>query len=250
MIKAIVIDDQKHSRDILENMLQQHFKNVELVAVCKNAEEGKAAIENMQPDLVLTDIELEKKAVFDMLQQLNNINFEIIFITAYEQYAIQAIKFSALDYLLKPFGPDDLSAAIKRYEQKKDKRQSTEQLNTLFYNLKHIQMDAKKIALPTPNGLTIVSLKDIIRCEAGVNYTNFFFTTKNKLLVAKTLKEFEELLNNYDFIRVHNSHLINLHHVKDYTRRGEGGIVTMTDGMELDVSRRKKEEFMKRLAEL
>src|SRR6476620_2750145 len=97
MIKAIVIDDQKHSRDILENMLQQHFKNVELVAVCKNADEGKAAIENMQPDLVLTDIELEKKAVFDMLQQLNNINFEIIFTTAYEQYAIQAIKFSALD---------------------------------------------------------------------------------------------------------------------------------------------------------
>ena len=111
-------------------------------------------------------------------------------------------------------------------------------------------MDAKKIALPTPNGLTIVALKDIIRCEAGVNYTNFFFTTKNKLLVAKTLKEFEELLNDYDFIRVHNSHLINLHHVKNYSRRGEGGTVTMTDGMELDVSRRKKEEFMKRLAEL
>jgi two-component system LytT family response regulator len=250
MIKVIIIEDQKHSRDILENMLREHFKNTEILAVCKNAEEGKTAIENLQPDLVLTDIELEKKAVFDMLQELNDINFEIIFITAHEQYAIQAIKFSALDYLLKPFTVDDLSEAIKRYEQKKDKRQSSNQLNTLFYNLKNIQKDAKKIALPTANGLTIVPLKEIIRCEAGINYTNFYFTAKNKLLVAKTLKEFEELLNDYDFIRVHNSHLINLHHVKNYTRRGEGGTVTMTDGMEVDVSRRKKEEFMNRLAGL
>lgn len=250
MIRVIIIEDQKHSRDILENMLQEHFKNIEILASCKNAEDGNTAIENLQPDLVLTDIELEKKAVFDMLQKLSNINFEIIFITAHEQYAIQAIKFSALDYLLKPFTLDDLSKAIERYEQKKDKQQSSGQLSTLFHNLKHIQKDAKKIALPTANGLTIVSLKDIIRCEAGVNYTNFFFTTKNKLLVAKTLKEFEELLDDYDFIRVHNSHLINLHHVKNYTRRGEGGTVTMTDGMEVDVSRRKKEEFMKRLAEL
>ena len=132
MIKLVIIEDQKHSRDILENMLQLHFKNVEILAVCKNAEEGKAALENMQPDLVLTDIKLGKIEVFDMLQQVNSINFEIIFITAYEQYAIQAIKFSALDYLLKPFTLDDLSLAIDRYEKKKDKQQSTEQLSTLF----------------------------------------------------------------------------------------------------------------------
>jgi two-component system LytT family response regulator len=249
MIKVIIIEDEKHSRDILDNMLQQHFKNVEVIAVCENAEEGKTAIENLNPDLVLTDIELEKKSVFEMLQELSSINFEIIFTTAHEQYAIQAIKFSALDYLLKPFSLEDLSAAIKRYEQKKDKQQSAGQFNALFHNLKHIQKDAKKIALPTTNGLTIVPLKDVIRCEADVNYTNFFLTTKNKMVVSKTLKEFEELLNDYDFIRVHHSHLINLHHVKNYTR-GEGGIVTMTDGAQVDVSRRKKEEFMKRLAAL
>jgi len=118
MIKVIVIEDERHSRDILENMLQQHFKNIEVIAVCKNSEEGKTAIESLSPDLVLTDIELEKKPVFEMLQQLSSINFEIIFTTAHEQYAIQAIKFSALDYLLKPFSLEDLSAAIKRYEQK------------------------------------------------------------------------------------------------------------------------------------
>jgi two-component system, LytTR family, response regulator len=249
MIKTIIIEDEAHSRDILSNMLQQHFKNVEVLAVCKNTEEGKIAIESLHPDLVLTDIELEKNAAFDMLQELSKIDFEVIFTTAHERYALQAIKFSALDYLLKPFSLEDLSTAIKRYEEKKDKQQSAGQFNTLFYNLKHIQKDAKKIALPTSNGLTIVPVKEIIRCEAEVNYTNFFLVSKNKMLVSKTLKEFEELLNDYDFIRVHHSHLINLHHVKNYTR-GEGGTVTMTDGTAVDVSRRKKEEFLKRLAAL
>src|SRR4051794_26925694 len=195
MIKAVIIEDEENSRIVLSDMLNQHFKNIEVMAVCKNAEEGKITIENLQPNLVLTDIELEKKAVFDMLQQLSSIDFEVIFITAHEQYAIQAIKFSALDYLLKPFSLEDLSAALKRYEQKKNKEQSARQFNTLFHNLKYIQKDAKKIALPTTNGLTIVSLKEITRCEADINYTNFFLTTKKKMVVAKTLKEFEELLN-------------------------------------------------------
>jgi two-component system LytT family response regulator len=149
MIKTIIIEDEAHSRDILSNMLQQHFKNVEVLAVCKNTEEGKIAIESLHPDLVLTDIELEKNAAFDMLQELSKIDFEVIFTTAHERYALQAIKFSALDYLLKPFSLEDLSTAIKRYEEKKDKQQSAGQFNTLFYNLKHIQKDAKKIALPT-----------------------------------------------------------------------------------------------------
>lgn len=249
MIKVIIIEDEKQSRDILISMLQKYFRNIEILAVCKNADEGKTAIESLSPDLVLTDIELEEKTAFDMLQQLNNIDFEVIFITAYEQYALQAIKFSALDYLLKPFSTEDLSSAINRYEQKKDRQQSAGQFNTLFHNLKHIQKNAKKIALPTSNGLTIVLLKDIIRCEAGINYTIFFLATKDKIVVAKTLREFDELLNDYDFIRVHNSHLINLHHIKNYTR-GEGGTVMMTDGTEVDVSRRKKEEFLKRLASL
>lgn len=238
-----------HSRDLLEKMLQRHFQYIEVLAVCKNATEGKAAIEELHPDLVLTDIELEGQPVFEMLQQLGDLNFEIIFTTAHEQYAVQAIKFSALDYLLKPFSPADLSAAINRYEQKIDKRQSAAQFATLFYNLKNMQKDAKKIALPTTNGLTILPVKDIVRCEAEVNYTNFYLVSKNKILVSKTLKEFEELLNDYGFIRIHNSHLINLHHIKNYTR-GEGGTVTMADGTQVDVSRRKKEEFLKRLAAL
>ena len=249
MIRAIIIEDEENSRIVLNEMLQTHFKNVEIIATCTNNEEAKSAIENLSPDLVFSDVELGNETVFDMLQQLNNIDFEIIFTTGYDKYAIQAIKFSALDYLLKPFSKEDLDVAINHYQQKQNKKQSSQQFDALFHNLKHFQNDQKKITLPTSNGLNVYSVKDIIRCQAEVNYTNFFLTSKNKMLVTKTLKEYEELLNDYDFIRVHNSHLINLHHVKNYSR-GEGGTVTMSDGTTVDVSRRKKEEFLKRLEAL
>lgn len=249
MIKTIIIEDEENSRTVLYNMLTQHFKNVEILAVCKNIEEGKNAIEQLDPELVLCDIELDGDSAFNMLRQLNTINFEVIFTTAFEKYAIQAIKFSALDYLLKPFSKEDLVKALNHYQQKQNRQQSAQQFDALFHNLKHFQSDAKKIALPASNGLMIVPVKEITRCQAEVNYTYFFLINKNKMLVTKTLKEYEELLNDYDFIRVHNSHLINLHHVKSYSR-GDGGTVTMSDGAVIDVSRRKKEEFLKRLETL
>jgi len=249
MIKTVIIEDEENSRIILNDMLNQHFKNVEVLASCKNIEEGRAAIEQLHPELVISDIELDGNSVFEMLQQLHEINFEIIFTTAFEKYAIQAIKFSALDYLLKPFSKEELSEALNHYHQKQNKQHSSQQFDALFHNLKHFQSDLKKIALPTSNGLTIIPVKDIIRCEAEVNYTQFFLVQKNKMLVTKTLNEYDELLNDYDFIRVHNSHLINLHQVKNDSR-GEGGTVIMSDGSSVDVSRRKKEEFLKRLEAL
>ena len=218
MIKTIVIEDEKNSRDILLGMLRGHFSNIEVMAVCTNAEEGKAAIEQLHPDLVLTDVELGKTSVFEMLQQLSSFDFEIIFTTAHEHYALRAIKFSALDYILKPFSVSDLSEAVQHYMQKLDKKKSAAQLESLFHNLKHIQKDARKIALPSQNGLEIIPVKEIIRCRADINYTTFFLTNGNKMMAAKTLKEFEDMLGDYDFIRVHNSHLINLHHIKKYIR--------------------------------
>ena len=249
MIKVIIIEDEQRSREILNTMLLTHFNDVEVLAVCANLEEGKIAIEQLHPDLVLSDIELGERQVFDMLQQLSTIDFEIIFTTAHEHYAIKAIKFSALDYLLKPFSTEDLAEAIDHFRQKKNKTRSADQLQSLFHNLKHIQKDAKKIVLPTQSGYEIIPVKEIIRCKADINYTTFYLLNGSKMVVSKTLKEFEDLLNDYDFIRVHNSHLINLHHIKNYAR-GEGGVVTMSDGTEVDVSRRKKEEFLKRLAAL
>lgn len=247
MIQVIVIEDEQRSREALCDMLSRHFRQIELLVACASADEGKAAIEDHHPDLVFSDIELGDASAFSMLQQLDTIDFEVIFTTAYEKYAIQAIKFSALDYLLKPFSLADLSEAIKHYEQKLNKKQSANQFETLFHNLKHIQKNSKKIALPTTNGLVMVPLNEIIRCQSDVNYTTFFLANKKKMVIAKTLKEFEELLHEYDFIRVHNSHLINLHHVQNYTR-GEGGTITMSDGTQVDVSRRKKDEFLIKLA--
>ena len=249
MIKAIIIEDEERSRDALKDMLDEQFKNVHVLAACRNMEEGIAAIKEHEPDLVFSDIELEQHTAFEMLQQIDKINFEVIFTTAYEKYAIQAIKFAALDFLLKPFSMSDLTESMNRYFEKRNRNQTTHQFEALFHNLKHVQKDSKKIALPTMSGLSIIPLKEIIRLEADVNYTNFFLVNKNKIMVAKTLKEYDELLDEFDFCRVHASHLINLHHVKNYTR-GEGGTVTLSDGSYVDVSRRKKDEFLKRLAEI
>ena len=249
MIRTIIIEDEENSRLILSDTLHEHFPNIQVIATCKNNSEAKSAIEELKPDLVLSDIELKHESAFTMLQQLSNIDFEIIFITGYDRYAIQAIKFSALDYLLKPFSKNELAEAIQHYEQKQHKKQSTQQFDALFHNLKNFQKDLKKIALPTANGLTVFTLNEIVYCQAEINYTHFFLVTKNKILGTKTLKEYEELLNEYDFIRVHKSNLINLHHVKNYSR-GEGGTVTMSNGDVVEVSRRKKEEFLSRLSAL
>lgn len=249
MIRAIIIEDEENSRIVLRNMLSDYFKDIEVLALCKNNKEGKEAIESFQPDLVFSDIELENKSVFDMLQQLSSVEFGIIFTTAYDKYAVQAIKFSALGYLLKPFSKEELTEAVNHYMQKRNKQESAQQLEALFHNLKRMQGGSKKIVLPTFEGLTVVPVNEIVRCQSEVNYTNFFLTSKIKMLITKTLKEYEELLEDYDFIRVHNSHLINLHHVKKYSR-GAGGTVTMSDASVVDISRRKKDEFLSRLSAL
>ena len=249
MIRTIIIEDEQRSRQMLYEILAKQFKNITVLAACENADEGKQAIQELHPDLVFSDIELKEKSAFDMLQQLETIDFEVIFTTAYEKYAIRAIKFSALDYLLKPFCTEDITNAVNHYQTKQHKRQSNHQFDVLFHNLKGIQKGSKKIALPTTNGLLIISLKEIIQCQADVNYTLFFTIDKKKVVVTKTLKEFEELLEDYDFIRVHNSHLINLAHVEKYIK-GEGGMVIMSDGSKVDVSRRKKDEFLNRLKDI
>jgi two-component system, LytTR family, response regulator len=246
MIRVIIIEDEENSRKILTSMLDEHFKNIKVLAVCSNNVQAKSAIESLYPDLVISDVELGNETVFTMLQQLGEINFEILFTTGYDKYAIQAIKFAALDYLVKPFTEADLAKAIGQYEQRQEKRQPKQQFDALFHNLRLYQNDLKKIALPTFTGLTVFAVKDIIHCQAEINYTHFFFTAGKKLLAIKTLKEYEDLLQDCGFIRVHKSHLINVHHVKSYTR-GEGGTVTMSDGTVIDVSRRKKEEFLQRL---
>lgn len=247
MIKAIIIEDEAPSRQLLQQMLAENFTDIVLLACCKNVEEGKAAIELHHPDLVFTDIELEKQSVFEMLEQLEKIDFAVVFTTAYQEYAIQAIKFSALDYLLKPFSVAKLAKSITRYKENLHKRRTDEQWMALFNNLKK---NSKKIVLHTSKGIKLIGIKEILRCKGDENATFFYLVDKTEIWVSETLKTFEDMLNDYGFMRVHKSHLVNLQHVVNYGRGGEGGILTLSNGLEVDVARRKKDEFIKRLENL
>ncbi len=248
MIRTIIVDDEEHCIDRLSCMVAEDYSDsILLMDTAKTVEEGLTAIKKLQPDLVFLDVHIQDKTGFDLLNQLNQINFSVIFTTAYDKYAVQAFKFSAIDYLLKPVDPDDLKQAVYKLQEKIDKDEIARKMEVLFYNLKHTQNVAKRISIPTVNGFVFVQVNDIIRCQSEINYTTIFLTDKQKLTVAKTLKEFEELLGDYNFFRVHNSHLINLVFIKSYNK-GKGGSVTMTDHSEVEVSTRRKDEFLKKLA--
>lgn len=247
MIRAIIIDDEQHCSDRLNSLLSQdHASVIKMEGSFKTVEDGQKAIQLLRPDLVFLDVQLQEKTGFDLLKQLYEINFEIIFTTAYEKYAVQAFKFSAIDYLLKPVDKEDLEAAIGRLSDKIHKTNASKKIDTLIHNLNGA---SKRICVPVMTGLAFIQVSDIIRCQSDVNYTTLYLRDRQKLVVAKTLKEFEELLADYNFFRVHNSHLINLAYIKNYNK-GKGGTITMTDQSTVDVSTRRKEEFLKKLSAL
>lgn len=249
MFKAIIVDDELHCIDRLTNLLSMHCnESVELCGSFQTIEDGTAGISHLQPDVLFLDVELKGRTGFDLLNNIPQKNFEVIFTTAHDKYAVQAFRFSAIDYLLKPIDPDDLKQAISRL-QKSTSDEMMRKFDTLFFNIKNIPADQKRIIVPTMQGFEFLQIGDIIRLESSINYTSIFLKDKSKIVVAKTLKEFEELLLEYDFYRVHNSHLINLHFIKSY-KKGKGGIVVMSDHSEIEVSTRRKEEFLKRLSAL
>jgi two-component system LytT family response regulator len=247
MIKAIIIDDEQHCSDRLNSLLSQdHSSAIKVEGCFQTVEEGLKAIQTLKPGLIFLDVQLQDLTGFDLLKQLYEINFEIIFTTAYEKYAVQAFKFSAIDYLLKPVDKEDLKMAIGRLSDKIHKTDASKKIDALIHNLHGV---SKRICVPVVTGLVFIQVTDIIRCESDINYTTLYLRDRQKLVVAKTLKEFEELLTDYNFFRVHNSHLINLACIKNYNK-GKGGTITMTDHSTVDVSTRRKEEFLKKLSEL
>ncbi len=246
MIRAIVVDDEKPVREAFVNMIRDYFSQIQILAVCENVKDAVEAAFNLRPDLVFLDVEMPPQTGFDFLEQAKGIPFEVIFTTSHNKYAIQAIKFSAIDYLLKPFGIEDLQQALERYEQKANRQSTPAQFEMLLKQIKGIKEPPKSIAVPTLNGLTFIKVEDIVRCESDNNYTFFHLSGKNKILVSRSLKEYDEMLEEFNFFRVHTRHLINLGRVRNYTR-GEGGIVTMDDGSEVDVARRRKEEFLSKI---
>lgn len=242
VLKAIIIDDEEDGRLILQSLLQMYCPKVNILALCSSSENGLEAIENHKPDVVFLDIEMPIMNGFSMLEKITNIDFDVIFVTAYNQYAIKAIKFSALDYLLKPVDKDELIFVIDRLLQKK--QNSKEKLSLFFKQNGKDSEEFLQIILPVRDGYVFVNLDEIIRCEANGNYTNVFFLNGEKHVVSKTLKEFDTNLSGHNFSRIHKSHLINLKFIKKYTK-GEGGTVLLIDNTELEVSRRLKENFLK-----
>jgi len=206
MIKAIIVEDEKRSRETLAGLLKLYCKNVSVIAEAEGMKSGIEIINIHKPDLVFLDIQMPGGSGFNLLESFEEINFDVIFTTAYDQFAIKAIKFSALDYLLKPIFPDDLVKAVKKAEEKRNVSHARQSVDVLLENIKKPESEPPKIVLSTSERIDVVSVKDIIRCESDNYYTVFYFTDGTKLMISKTLKENEELLSEYNFIRPHKSH--------------------------------------------
>ena len=248
MLNTVIIDDLDICSEVLEDLLTKHCKNVNIVKVCSSGEEGIKAISKHAPDLVISDVEMPGMTGFQMLKKIKKINFDLIFTTSFDKYAIEAIRHSAIDYLLKPVIEKELIEAIARVEQKRQSISNT-QLNKLFENIENNKKVIQKIALPATDGLVFVNLKDIVHCESDSNYTTVFLSTGDKMVITKTLKEIESLLDGNEFFRIHHSHLISLIHIKKYVR-GTGGYVVMSNGTSITVARERKEKFLQQFAHL
>jgi two-component system LytT family response regulator len=244
MIKAILVDDEMHGLDTLSILLGDYCPDVQVIDRCSSAKKALESIKKNKPDLVFLDIEMPIMNGFQLLEQFDEIPFSVIFTTSYDQYAIKAIRFSALDYLLKPVDPKELIAAIQKVDRKKNPPTS-EQLKMLMDQLQHREGSMTRIAIPTTDGFELIAADEVIRCEANDNYTYLFLKNSIRIIASRTLKEMEEQLRDFpSFIRVHHSYIVNLNEVQKYVR-GEGGYLVMTDGTTVNVSRSRKEALLK-----
>ena len=245
-MKIIIIDDEARTRKSIADILKFSQQDINIVAEAEDVATGVAAIIEHKPDLVLLDINMPDGTGFDLLKKLSDIHFKIIFITAYEEYAVKAFEFSAIDYILKPVDPKKLFDAIGKAHQLVEQENISLKLNALFANLENSSSTNKKLVLKTAENIYIINTNDVIRCESDAGYTQFYLIDGKKILVSRNLKEYEEMLDGYGFYRIHQSHFINLKYIDHYSKT-EGGAVVMKDNSELPVARRKKESFLKLL---
>lgn len=249
MHRIIIVDDEKGPQDTLESLLAD-FPQVKLLAKAGSVDAAQEAIEALDPQLVFLDIEMPGGTGFELLERMDTVNFDVIFTTAYDQYAIKAIKYSAFDYLLKPIDPQELSNAIQRFSTKKhDQKLINNKFKTLLSNIGE-ENSNQKIAIPDGEGLNFIKIKDIIRFQSEGSYTDMYtLDSKKPTLISKPIGDYEEMLGNESFFRLHRSHLINLQHVKKYVK-SDGGYVIMSDDSKVELSRRKRSDFIERLAAL
>ena len=246
-IKAIIIDDEPFCCETIATFLES-IDDIQIMAQCSNGLEGIEAIQKYKPDVVFLDVEMPKMSGFEMLQKLSSIEFEIIFTTSYDQYALKAIHLSAIDYLLKPIDEEELLCAVEKVRRRKNNPIS-QQLEILMQKLSEPKSKISKIALPTMDGLEMISIDSIVYCESDSNYTIVHPKNVAKIVVSKTLKEIEELLQDYSFVRVHRCFLVNINEVEKY-KKGEGGYLILSNGTSVDVSKNKKELLLSKLQPL
>jgi len=250
MIDAVIIDDEPHCTERLLYLAGNYCQSsLRIIGTAETVENGLQLITNLKPQLVFLDVEIQGLTGFDLLQHYQTIPFQVVFTTAYQQYAIKAFKFSAVDYLLKPIDPDELVQTVKRVGERISHESRAGKIELLFQNIKHLSQPDPRISVSTVNGLELIKVKDIIRCQSDGNYTTLFMTDKKAIMVAKTLKEFESVLSDHHFFRIHNSHLVNLAFIKSY-QKGKGGYVLLEDKTELEVSSRRKDDFLLKIGSI
>lgn len=243
-IKSIIVDDEKHGRENLAGILEQHCQEVTVLGEANSVENAISLIQTHNPELVFLDIEMPKANGFQLLEHFKDFRFEVIFVTAYDSYAIKAIRFSAADYILKPINYNDLKSAVNKVAQRIRLKEENERVKQLYRNIH--QPQNPRIGLPTADRIEFVEVNKIIRCQGEGNYTHIYFEGKKHLLVAKTLVEFEDLLQEYSCVRVHKTHLVNLKHVVAYVKK-DGGMLQLSNGDSIAVSRRRKENVLELL---
>lgn len=248
MIKAIIIDDEPHCINRLRTLIGDYCINdVAVIGWCSDIDSAYEHILLLKPDCIFLDIQIHDRTGFDLLRRFDVIDFAVVFATAYEQYAVQAFKFSAVDYLLKPVDPDDLTETVQRIKQKLSDHQVRKNLEIAADNYQNLKNG--KLTIPTLDGKEIFDIPDITHCEASGNYTIFNFNNRKPLKDSRTLKRYDEILIKHGFYRIHSSHLINLSYIKR-VENGRNSFVVMQDNHKIPISTRKKEDFMKRLGEL
>ncbi len=246
MIKAIIVDDENNSRELLKHLIEKECsESIKILALTESVEAAEKKIRQLLPDLLFLDIEIAGQTGFDLLEKIQDIKLDVIFTTAFDHYALKAIKYSAIDYILKPIDPEELKIAVEKIKQKQINNPSLNQLQLLLQNFKQPDSSLAKISLPSIHGHEIVFVKDIIRLESDSHYSIIYLTGKRKIMVAKTLKNYEDILPSDKFYRIHTSHLVNVEHVVRVNNKDN--IAIMIDDSSVEISRRKKEEFMLRL---
>lgn len=245
-MRTVLIDDEAGSVRVLRKLLEAYCPQVEVVGQADGVESGMLLIQNARPDLVFLDIEMTRGNAFDLLNQLMPLNFQVIFVTAFDNYAIRAFKYSTVDYLLKPVDIDDLCRAVEKAAANSSAKGFMDQMKVLLHNVESLQISQQKMAIPTISGLQFVAIKEILRFEAKGSYTTIFLYNGEQVLATRNIKEYEDLLPKHHFCRIHHSHIINLGRIQKY-QKGRGGYVVMEDGTAIEVASRRRDEFLARL---